>query len=101
MARQEAVLREALKDAVAAAVRAVPVGRRAVRVVRVVDPETMVPRGPSGRAAPNEPMGLLRGAVIAPRRGPTPERPRAVGSCFFPPAPPFWKRRMNPPAVLL
>jgi len=56
VARQEAVLREALKDAVAAAVRAVavPVGRRVVRVVRVVDPETMVPRGPSGRAAPNE-----------------------------------------------
>ena len=85
VARQEGVLREALKDAVAAAVRAeVSVGRRVVRVVQAVDQEAMVPRGPSGRAAPNEPIGLLRGAVIAPRRRPTLERPRAVGSCFFP-----------------
>ena len=71
VARQEAVLREALKDAVAAAVRAVAVavavGRWAVRVVRVVDPETMVPRGPSGRAAPNE--SWVNPGRSSPRRG--------------------------------
>ena len=50
---QGVVSREVLKDAVAAAVleEAVPVGRR---VVLAVDPEAMVPRGPSARAAPNE-----------------------------------------------
>jgi 16S rRNA G1207 methylase RsmC len=65
VARQEAVLREALKDAVAAAVRAVPVGRR---VVLAVDPEAMVPRGPSVRAAPNEPR-LVFSAARSSRRG--------------------------------
>jgi hypothetical protein len=64
VARQEGVLREALKDAVAAAVRAVAVsvGRR------VVDPEAMVPRGPSARAAPNEPR-LVFSAARSSRRG--------------------------------
>ena len=51
VARQEAVLREALKDAGAAAVPEVPVGRR---VVRAAGLRATVPRGPSVRAARNE-----------------------------------------------
>ena len=67
VARQEAVLREALKDAGAAAVRAVavPVGRR---VVRAGDQGAMVPRGPSVRAAPNE-SRLVFSAARSSRRG--------------------------------
>ena len=67
---QGAVSREVLKDAVAAAGRvvAVPVARQAGRVVRAVDPETMVPRGPSGRAAPSEPR-LVFSAARSSRRG--------------------------------
>ena len=52
---QGAVSREVLKDAVAAAGRAVACqAGRVGRVVLAVDPEAMVPRGPSVRAAPSE-----------------------------------------------
>ena len=66
-ARQEAVLREVLKDAVAAAVLegAVPVARR---VVLAVDPEAMVPRGPTVRAAPSESWSVFS-AARSTRRG--------------------------------
>ncbi len=60
-ARQGAVLREALKDAVVAAGRAaaVPAGRVVVRrVVLAVDQEATVPRGPSVRAAQSEPRSV-------------------------------------------
>ena len=72
---QGAVSREVLKDAVAAAGRAVavpvavPVARQAGRVVLAVAPEAMVPRGPSVRAAPSEPRFVFSAARLSRRGG--------------------------------